>query len=628
MADDGASAVVIWQRSDGSDARAQVSLGTLDGAATTWSPADTISGTGTGSGVNSQQIALSGDGTKAIATWYRGFEREVYDEDRDRDVDREYDVIETAVATISGGVMNWSSTTELSEFVADAEDPQVAISVDGSTAVAIWRMPRNQVQVRTATISGNTASWSSVRTLDTAPVFVSGPTVQISADGQSVTALWYSWNGSTGVAKSASAVIAGGTATWSAVADLSTGGRFTGAMRLSLSEDGTRALAVWSRRDVGTPDVPPIPPYLIEATTASISSGVATWTSPADLSPGAATYSSSPDAVLSADGSAAVATWLDYNGSENIVYSSIGQWSGSSVTWAAAESRSEPGQASGDPSISISAQGAQTTLLWSRSNGAQAVVQSSSASIIGGVAVWYTTEDVSDSSVSSYRPQLGSSANGQVFVGVWYTSDGSNSVIQAAVGARSGVTPPPTPPAPAMPAGPPTDVVGVAGDASASVRWAAPTSTGSFPITNYQVMSAPAGGMCLSTVLSCEVVGLRNGTDYTFTVRALTGAGWGSRSRISNPVTPTPVVEPAMVIVGERTGNGRLVSVAEVSTDMVGADVVAWVKLAGQDEYEAGSFRTVGLDGDFTWQRRTGKKLFVYFESGSVRSNRLIMTAR
>ena len=111
MADDGASAVVIWQRSDGSDARAQVSLGTLDGAATTWSPADTISGTGTGtgSGVNSQQIALSGDGTKAIATWYRGFEREVYDEDRDRDVDREYDVIETAVATISGGVMNWSS---------------------------------------------------------------------------------------------------------------------------------------------------------------------------------------------------------------------------------------------------------------------------------------------------------------------------------------------------------------------------------------------------------------------------------------------------------------------------------------------------------------------------------------
>jgi len=179
-----------------------------------------------------------------------------------------------------------------------------------------------------------------------------------------------------------------------------------------------------------------------------------------------------------------------------------------------------------------------------------------------------------------------------------------------------------------VPAGPPTDVVGVAGDASASVRWAAPTSTGSFPITNYQVMSSPSGGMCLTTTLTCEVGGLRNGTDYTFTVRALTGAGWGSWSRISNPVTPTLVVEPTMVIVGERTGNGRLVFVAGASTDMAGADVVAWVKLAGQDDYEAGSSRTVGPDGDFTWQRRNGKKLFVYFESGSVRSNRLIMTAR
>lgn len=131
--DAGASAVVIWERNDGRDDRAQVSLAALDGAATTWSPPQTISGAG--SGVDAQQISLSADGTKAIATWYREFEREVDDEDKD------YDVVETAVATISDGVMEWSATTEMSEFIANGQSPQVLISNDGSAATAPkhWR---------------------------------------------------------------------------------------------------------------------------------------------------------------------------------------------------------------------------------------------------------------------------------------------------------------------------------------------------------------------------------------------------------------------------------------------------------------------------------------------------------
>lgn len=80
-----------------------------------------------------------------------------------------------------------------------------------------------------------------------------------------------------------------------------------------------------------------------------------------------------------------------------------------------------------------------------------------------------------------------------------------------------------------------------AGDGSATVSWAAPSDSGSFPITHYQVESSPRGGTCLvaAPATSCEVTGLTNGTTYTFTVRALNGAGWGDYSSPSNPVRPT-----------------------------------------------------------------------------------------
>ena len=42
----------------------------------------------------------------------------------------------------------------------------------------------------------------------------------------------------------------------------------------------------------------------------------------------------------------------------------------------------------------------------------------------------------------------------------------------------------------------------------------------------YLVRSSPDGRTCLTDALSCTVSGLRNGTPNTFTIEALTGAGW------------------------------------------------------------------------------------------------------
>lgn len=182
------------------------------------------------------------------------------------------------------------------------------------------------------------------------------------------------------------------------------------------------------------------------------------------------------------------------------------------------------------------------------------------------------------------------------------------------------------PPPPIYPPSAPLDVAGIAGDGAAAVSWSTPASSGSFTVSNYQVMAAPGGKSCLTSTLTCAVTGLANGTAYTFTVRALNGAGWGPWSEPSASVTPVaPVVEQTIVITGSR--DGRQVRVDGVTTGLVGIELTPWVRFPGQSRYAAGTgMRTVDVDGEFTWRREAAKKIYVYFRSGGdVRSNRVII---
>jgi len=172
----------------------------------------------------------------------------------------------------------------------------------------------------------------------------------------------------------------------------------------------------------------------------------------------------------------------------------------------------------------------------------------------------------------------------------------------------------------------------VADDRSASVSWMAPTSAGSFPITDYEVASAPIGGSCLvkAPALMCTVSGLTNGTAYTFTARALNGAGWGPWSGASNAVTPLAPAVKSIQITGSRDAtDSRYVRVSGVTTDLVGNLVTPWMRFPGQAAFSAGfGVRTVAADGTFEWSRRTGKKVHVYFAYGSIKSNTVVIAAR
>jgi len=192
----------------------------------------------------------------------------------------------------------------------------------------------------------------------------------------------------------------------------------------------------------------------------------------------------------------------------------------------------------------------------------------------------------------------------------------------------------PTPPTPVtFPPGAPTAVTGLPENAQVMVSWTPPSSSGSFPISTYQVTATPSGKGCLAQTpaLSCMVTGLTNDTDYTFTTRALNGAGWGPFSAASDPVTPQAPVVASLMITGTRGDvRGKLgVIVTGTSTGLdMGTILQPWVKLAGHTTYQQGTASIlVDATGGFTWQRRTGKKVYVYIatEDKSQRSNRIII---
>jgi serine protease AprX len=96
--------------------------------------------------------------------------------------------------------------------------------------------------------------------------------------------------------------------------------------------------------------------------------------------------------------------------------------------------------------------------------------------------------------------------------------------------------------------GAPTNVSAVAAPASATVSWVAPASDGRSPITNYVVTpyvgATAQAPTTVGNVTEAVIRRLRNGTTYTFTVRARNAVGDGPESTASNAVTPQPGRRP------------------------------------------------------------------------------------
>lgn len=116
--------------------------------------------------------------------------------------------------------------------------------------------------------------------------------------------------------------------------------------------------------------------------------------------------------------------------------------------------------------------------------------------------------------------------------------------------------------------GAPTGATATAGDAQATVTWAAPGSNGGSPITSYTATATPGSATCTATAptLTCSITGLTNGTSYTFAITATNTTGTSLTSSSSSSVTPTaPVQSPPPSAFVPETPARTLTSLPKVS---------------------------------------------------------------
>jgi hypothetical protein len=123
----------------------------------------------------------------------------------------------------------------------------------------------------------------------------------------------------------------------------------------------------------------------------------------------------------------------------------------------------------------------------------------------------------------------------------------------------------------------PTAVTASPGNATATVTWSAPAPNGGTPISSYTVTASPGGASAITPdggTTSIDVVGLTNGTAYSFTVVATNAAGNSAASSASTAITdgaPPAPGSPAATVGGA----GEAVLTWTVPTDN-GSTIVSY----------------------------------------------------
>ncbi len=352
----------------------------------------------TGVDATDPQIEISADGSRAIAVWLRG------------------GVIQARVATMSGGIATWGP---LEDFAAStAEPPAVALDTDGTHATVVWDGGAGDfIRARSATVSGNSATWGITRTVSgVLPPGFTDPDVALSAAGDRATAVWVD-PGTTRI-RSASSTISGNDASWEGgVTNISPAGSASRPV-IRVSDDGAAAIAAWRRDSV------------VESAVATVAGAAATWGTATTLSaPGGSAERAGT--TLSDDGVTATATWLRSNGSHIIAQSRSATISGIAADWGPMTELSAPGQDAANVTVAAASAGDRVIATWDR-NG---VLQSRVGTVNGNTGTWGSITAVVGSGAAV--PQVQMSASGGRSVVIWRQSD---TVIQTAAAEVSGTT--------------------------------------------------------------------------------------------------------------------------------------------------------------------------------------------
>lgn len=228
---DGSKVTVVWVRHDGAADRVQARSSSMPGTGSgSWGAVTDLSDAGKDAA--SADIAVSSDGTRATAVWTR-FNGAVT-------------VVQSKSAGISGSIATWGDRTDLSEASQSARFPDVEVSGDGSMATAVWDWSDGVhllVQAASATVDGPVSTWSGRTDLSDSSQNAVRPRLALSGDGSVAVAVWARSNGTFDVIQTSSASVVAFSSVWAPPTDLSD--TSTGSVGVAMSPSHGLVAAVW-----------------------------------------------------------------------------------------------------------------------------------------------------------------------------------------------------------------------------------------------------------------------------------------------------------------------------------------------------------------------------------------------
>ncbi len=397
MNSDGLKAVVVWRRFNSSNYIIQSTDSTNGGSS--WSIPDDLSVAGQNAFI--PQIAMSSDGTAAIAVWKRS--------------NGSNNIIQSSYSTNTG--TTWSVPIDLSTIGQDAGVPQIAMSSDGLQAISVWtRFDGSNFIVQSSYSTNSGTSWSASTDLSVAGQHALGPQIAVSSDGAKALAIWIRSNGSNNIVQIYRSTDGG--ASWGAPIDLSAVGQSAFFPQLAMDSSGTNAIAIWYRNN-GSNN--------IIQTSYSTDSG-ASWSTPINLT-ATGLDAGAPEVTMSSDGLKAMAVWYRSNGSNDIVQTSYSTDSGAS--WSASINLSASGQNASSPQIAMNSVGSKAVAIWVRSDGSNDIIQA--VSTADGGITWNSSTDLSAAGQDATTPQIVMNSSGSRAIAIWSRlNDDGNTIIQSA----------------------------------------------------------------------------------------------------------------------------------------------------------------------------------------------------
>jgi outer membrane protein OmpA-like peptidoglycan-associated protein len=302
-------------------------------------------------------------------------------------------------------------SSQVDQDVPPPREPRVALSKDRLGVVAMW------IQGPTATPSvyvrvGSRAATTSPFTWAPAESLGSGSSASLSVGGSLAAVTWTKPGSPASVQVRTSSLGVSGWSSWAAEHQLSSAAAIGppavvasagSESQVIVASDGSKALAVWREDIDGTPTV---------RASAGVSSTSVSWSAGQTL----AASGRSPSASVSADGTKALAAWVDVAGEKTIIKSFMGAWSSGSgtYTWETATEVSS-GALDGDvPKIAIaetlpfSTQEPGVTravAVWQETSGSNKIIRGRVLTV-GSPSTWGSVSTLSATNVVANSPDV------------------------------------------------------------------------------------------------------------------------------------------------------------------------------------------------------------------------------